>query len=153
MPFGKELQQEREKRGVTLEALALGTKVAVRFLAALESDDFDALPKGVFRRGILRSYCGFLGLDEQRWLTQLTAETASHGEETDWAEFAENVKRSRIKTDASMRPRWWGVLLLLFLLLGLGYTAWRFVIHPRLRLSLPAAPVACVRAVRATPAG
>jgi len=132
VPFGKELQLEREKRGVSLETVADETKVSTRFLRALEIDDFGSLPGGVFQRGIVRSYCRFLGLDEQEWLTRFALTTES-GNEADWTAFAVNVKRTRIPTRSSMRPRWWGVLLMLLGLLALSWAAWRYVVRPRTR--------------------
>jgi len=130
VPFGKELQLEREKRGVSLETVADETKVSTRFLRALEVDDFSSLPGGVFQRGIVRSYCRFLGLDEQEWLTRFALSTNA-GSEADWTAFAENVKRTRIPTQSSMRPKWWGVLLMLLGLLALSWAAWKYVVKPR----------------------
>lgn len=131
MPFGKELQLEREKRGVSLETVADETKVSARFLRALEVDDYGSLPGGVFQRGIVRSYCRSLGLDEQEWLTRFASSTQTSVGEMDWTAFAENVKRTRMTTRSSMRPRWWGVLLMLLGLLALTWVAWRFVVKPR----------------------
>jgi cytoskeletal protein RodZ len=132
VPFGKELRLEREKLGVSLETIAEGTKFSPKFLHALEADDFDSLPGGVFQRSIIRSYCRFLGLDEQEWLNRFASIGPTGNGETDWVEFAENVKRSRIQTSSSMRPRWWGVLLMLLGLLALTWAAWHFVIKPRM---------------------
>ena len=132
MPFGKELQLEREKRGVSLETVADETKVSTRFLRALEVDDYSSLPGGVFQRGIVRSYCRSLGLDEQEWLTRFASSTQAAVDEMDWTAFAENVKRTRVATRSSMRPRWWGVVLMLLGLLALTWAAWRFVVKPRM---------------------
>ena len=133
MPFGKELQLEREKRGVSLETVADETKVSARFLRALEVDDYSSLPGGVFQRGIVRSYCRSLGLDEQEWLTRFASSTQAAADEMDWTAFAENVKRTRVATRSSMRPRWWGVVLMLLGLLALTWVAWRFVVKPKAR--------------------
>jgi len=132
VPFGKELQLEREKRGVSLETVADETKVSTRFLRALEVDDYSSLPGGVFQRGIVRSYCRSLGLDEQEWLTRFASSTQAAVDEMDWTAFAENVKRTRVATRSSMRPRWWGVVLMLLGLLALTWVAWRFVVKPRM---------------------
>ena len=131
MPFGRELQLEREKRGVSLETVANETKVSTRFLRALEVDDFSSLPGGVFQRGIVRSYCRFLGLDEQEWLSRFATTAQSASNEMDWTAFAENVKRTRVRTRSSMRPKWWGVALMLLGLLALTWVAWRYVVKPR----------------------
>ena len=134
MPFGRELQLEREQLGVPLEAVADGTKVSLRFLKALEAGDIASLPGGVFQRGIVRNYCKFLGLSEQEWLTRFATNQEIPNTEIDWTEFAENVKRTRVRTNASMRPRWWGVLLMLVVLVGLAFVAWHFVIGPKMKL-------------------
>ena len=134
MPFGRELQLEREQLGVPLEAVADGTKVSLRFLRALEAGDIASLPGGVFQRGIVRNYCKFLGLNEQEWLTRFATNQEIPNTEIDWTEFAENVKRTRVRTNASMRPRWWGVLLMLVVLVGLAFVAWHFVIGPKMKL-------------------
>jgi len=129
VPFGRDLQLEREKRGVSLETVAGETKVSPRFLHALEVEDFNSLPGGVFQRGIVRSYCRFLGLDEQEWLKRFAST----------AQTAENVQRTRVRPGLSMRPRWWGVVLMLLVLLALSWAAWRYVVKPRARAAEPVA--------------
>jgi cytoskeleton protein RodZ len=131
--FGQELQKERETLGVPLEAVTAATKVSLRNLRALEADDFDVLPRGVFQRGILRSYCRFLGLDEDLWLEKLSAVTTSSHAEPDWAEFAENVQRGRGPSSGSEQVRWWGVLLMLLALAAAGFAVWKYLVRPRLR--------------------
>ncbi len=134
MPFGRELQLEREQLGVPLEAVADGTKVSLRFLRALEAGDIASLPGGVFQRGIVRNYCKYLGLNEQEWLTRFATNQENPNEDIDWTEFAENVKRTRVRTSSSMRPRWWGVLLMLVVLMGLAFVAWHLVIGPKMTI-------------------
>jgi len=133
--FGRELQLERERRGVSLERVADETKLSPKFLRALEVDDFNSLPGGVFQRGIVRSYCRFLGLDEQEWLARLNSTGYPSQGEADWTVFAENVKRTRTQTEASMRTRWWGVLLMLLLFLALIAVAWLYIFRARLQLT------------------
>ena len=115
MSFGTELQQERLTRDVSLESIAETTKVASRYLRALEEGNYAKLPGGVFNRGIVRSYCRCLGLDEEEWLLRFQAFARSEGEE-DWTEFAQNVKRSRETLQARNRLRWLGVLGMVLLL-------------------------------------
>ena len=73
-PFGEHLKREREMRGVSLEEISLATRIAPRFLAALESEQWEKLPGGVFNRGFIRSVAHYLGLDED----SLVAEYALH---------------------------------------------------------------------------
>ncbi len=61
--LGERLKKEREMRGVSLEEIAKATRIHSKFLAALEENDFDALPAPVFVTGFLRSYASHLGVD------------------------------------------------------------------------------------------
>lgn len=61
---GEYLKREREQRGVPLSKIAESTRVPLKFLEALEADDFEALPHPTFVKGYIKSYCKMLGLDE-----------------------------------------------------------------------------------------
>lgn len=61
---GEYLKREREQREVPLSKIAESTRVPLKFLDALEADDFDSLPHPAFVKGYIKSYCKFLGLDE-----------------------------------------------------------------------------------------
>ena len=63
--FGERLKRERELREVTLEEITAATRIGPRFLEALENEEWDKLPGGVFNRGFVRSVARYLGLDEE----------------------------------------------------------------------------------------
>lgn len=50
-------------RGVSLEEISESTKIGTRWLRALEQEDFEKLPGGIFNKGFVRAYSRFLGLD------------------------------------------------------------------------------------------
>lgn len=135
MSFGSDLQQQRERSGVTLEAVAASTKVPPRHLEALEADAWQELPGGVFIRGMVRSYCDVLGLDTTEWLERLEtcAPRAAALSDGDWVEFAESVRRSRVAQGAAVGRRWWGVALMLAMVAGMSWAAYRFVVVPRVQ--------------------
>lgn len=60
--FGITLQQARAERGLTLEQVAAETRIPQRYLAALEAEDYAALPSPVYARGLLRAYANYLDL-------------------------------------------------------------------------------------------
>lgn len=62
--FGERLRKEREKQGVTLDEVCVSTKVAVRFLEAIEAEKFDKLPGGIFNKGFVRAYAQHLGIND-----------------------------------------------------------------------------------------
>lgn len=62
--FGDTLRQARAHKGVSLIEAAQATYINRFYLVALEEENFSALPDGAtFRRGIVRHYAGYLGLD------------------------------------------------------------------------------------------
>jgi cytoskeleton protein RodZ len=79
-PFGDHLKREREMRGVTLDEIAAATRIAPRFLAALESEQWELLPGGVFNRGFIRSVARYLGLDEDSLVAEYALETRGRPE-------------------------------------------------------------------------
>lgn len=70
--FGESLKREREMRGVTLEEISAATRIATRFLQALETEQWDQLPGGVFNRGFVRAVARYLGLDEENTVAEYT---------------------------------------------------------------------------------
>src|SRR4051812_325633 len=62
--LGSYLRREREQRQISLAELAQTTRIPIRILEQLESDDHARLPADVFVRGFLRSYARVLGVDE-----------------------------------------------------------------------------------------
>jgi cytoskeleton protein RodZ len=131
--FCDELRGERERRKVSIETICEATKVSSRHLHALEAGEYDQLPGGVFRKGIVRSYLGALGLDETTWLERFEASLRESGvvsaDGNDWIEFAENVRRNRIGTEPATGLRWMGVGMMLASLMALGWGVWKFALH------------------------
>lgn len=64
--FGERLRRQREMRGVSLEEISKSTKIGTRSLKAIEDEDFEKLPGGIFNKGFVRAYARFLGLDEEQ---------------------------------------------------------------------------------------
>jgi len=134
--FCDELRFERERRQVSIEKICEETKVASRHLLALEAGEYGALPGGVFRKGIVRSYLAALGLDEVSWIERFEASlresNAGVSETDDWAEFAVNVRRNRMGSESKTDLRWIGVAAMAGSLVALGWGVWKFALHGRL---------------------
>lgn len=61
--FGPRLRSERERRGITLETIAIVTNVSVELWQGLERNDFSRWPSGIFARAFVRDYAKAIGLD------------------------------------------------------------------------------------------
>lgn len=68
--IGTSLREARIRRGLELAQIEGDTKIRARYLAALEDDDFDALPGPAYARGFLRTYADYLGLETQRFVDE-----------------------------------------------------------------------------------
>lgn len=62
---GSVLRAERERQGRTLEEVYRATHITLRYLSALENGAFAEIPGEVYRKGFLRRYAQYLGLDAE----------------------------------------------------------------------------------------
>ena len=76
MTIGKQLRQAREQRNLSLEQAAQATHIRVRYLQALEAEQFDVLPSTAQVRGFLRTYAAYLKIDPVPLLAELNGEAA-----------------------------------------------------------------------------
>lgn len=62
-PIGERLRAAREEKGLSLDEIAGRTRIPVRHLQHIESEDWDALPAITYSIGFVRAYANELGLD------------------------------------------------------------------------------------------
>jgi cytoskeletal protein RodZ len=67
--FGETLRQARAHKGVTLKEAEQSTRINRHHLAALEEENFSALPPLIYQRGIVRNYAVYLDLDPSKLLS------------------------------------------------------------------------------------
>lgn len=65
------LREARTAAGLELSDVHEVTKISVRFLRALEAEDWDEIPAPAYVRGFLRTYAEFLNLDPEPLLASL----------------------------------------------------------------------------------
>jgi len=125
--FGEHLKREREMRGVSLEEISAATRIATRFLGALENEQWDRLPGGIFNRGFVRAVAHYLGLDEESLVAEYAEATNDKPNVAVWADTASPAPKRQSGV-------WVSLLLIVVIGVGgwLGYryygaliTAWR----------------------------
>lgn len=79
--FGEELKRERKLRDIRLREVAEATKINMRYLQALEGNDFEHLPGGVFNRGFVRAYAQFIGVDPDAMVNAYLFEVQEQSEQ------------------------------------------------------------------------
>lgn len=62
---GELIQKVRLARGISLEQVAESTRISVKYLEAIEADDYAHLPATTFVRGYLKEIARMLGLDAE----------------------------------------------------------------------------------------
>jgi cytoskeleton protein RodZ len=78
---GATLREARKRRKVDLSEVEAAIKIRVRYLQALENEEWDALPGGAYTRGFIRTYAIYLGLDGDRLAEDYRRDTAPPGGE------------------------------------------------------------------------
>jgi len=63
---GNKLRDARNRRRLALQEVEDATKIRLRYLQAIENEDWDQLPGDTYARAFIRTYAGFLGLDGER---------------------------------------------------------------------------------------
>ena len=63
--IGDTLFEARTRRAVDLEEVHAATGVRVRYLRAIEEEDWDALPEEFYARSFIRKYAQYVGVDPE----------------------------------------------------------------------------------------
>ncbi len=74
--FGNKFRKARESKKLSFDDVSNVTKIGSRMLKAIEDEDFDQLPGGVFNKGFIRAYAKQLGLDPEEAITDYLASQA-----------------------------------------------------------------------------
>jgi cytoskeleton protein RodZ len=150
--FGEKLKLERERQNITLDQVSVSTKIAIRMLRAIEEDNFNQLPGGIFNKGFIRAYARVLGLDEEQTLADYrkasgndvspsqadsplqnpaSAASVRHGSSLESASADRENSKHELNLDrveAASRPLDnqlpWGIFAALLLLVALMLSLW-----------------------------
>jgi hypothetical protein len=85
--IGNVFREARNRRKIDLSEVEAATRIRVRYLRAIENEEWDVLPGGVYTRGFIRTYASYLGLDGERLAEDYrrSVEGAQHGPAPDLA--------------------------------------------------------------------
>ena len=120
--LGNNLREARQRRRIDLVIAEQDTKIRSKYLAALETEDFDILPGPVFVRGFLRTYSRYLGLDPQLFIDEYNARFGRFEEVDDHASPA--LGRPGLAQERARRGRRTMRSLVIATLVALAALAW-----------------------------
>jgi cytoskeleton protein RodZ len=115
--LGQQLRRAREQRGVTLREISDQTRISMRYLEAIEADDYKHLPGGIFNKSFIKAYARIVRFNEQAALDAYARTASEHGETPD--EVATSPTRSRIYMDGETNRSPLVTALLSALILGI----------------------------------
>src|ERR1043165_3805259 len=120
--FGEQLRLAREARGVTLRHISDQTRISIRYLEAIEADDYKRLPGGIFNRSFIKAYAKQIGFDEKEAVEGYLRTAREQGEPE---EVSTTPYSSHVYTDGGARSPLITLLLTVLILavLSLGVYA------------------------------
>ena len=62
--IGEQLRLSREQQGIALREISNQTRISMRYLEAIEGNDYKRLPGGIFNRSFVKAYARCVGFDE-----------------------------------------------------------------------------------------
>ena len=81
--IGEQLRLAREERGIPLREISDQTRISVRYLEAIEANDYKRLPGGIFNRSFVRAYARYIGYDEKQAIEGYTRYLRDQGDTSD----------------------------------------------------------------------
>jgi cytoskeleton protein RodZ len=63
LPIGEALKRARTRQKIDIRTAEAETKIRIKYLRALETEEWEVLPGPAYAKGFLRTYAQFLGLD------------------------------------------------------------------------------------------
>ncbi|MDP4603568.1 MAG: helix-turn-helix domain-containing protein [Solirubrobacteraceae bacterium] len=112
--IASQLRTARTNAGIDIATAEYATKIRSKYLRALESGDWAALPEETAAKSFLRTYGDYLGLDGRALVDVFKAGRVSVGEPSDYAPKTSGGDGGR----RSWRT-WLVVVLVLILIVGL----------------------------------
>jgi cytoskeletal protein RodZ len=120
--FGEQLRLAREARGITLRHISDQTRISIRYLEAIETDNYKQLPGGIFNKSFIKAYAKQIGFDEKEAIEGYLRTAREQGESD---EVATTPYKSHVYTDGGSRSPLVTLLLTILILavLSLGVYA------------------------------
>ncbi len=91
--LGSYLREIRLRRSLSLESIALRTRIQARLLRALENVDTKVLPEPVYVRALLKQYADALDLEGDALASAFPADTSLRGLMPSWKHLNPNRRR------------------------------------------------------------
>ncbi len=149
--FGETLRRQRELRQISLREVSEATKINLRYLEALEKNEFADLPGGAFTRGYIRAYARHIGVDDSEMIDAYSYEMGQQATQNQASDVGSLLEHFDIGCDRNEELRRrrarilvivLGIVLLCAIIGGGAWAlAWWFDWGPYALAALPTAAV------------
>jgi len=147
--LGDQLRLAREAKGMSLDDIASRTRIPIRHLQHIESEDWEALPAVTYAIGFTRNYANAVGLDGAGIAGELRERIGGPRNRAPATQYYEQADPARVP------PRSLAIIAaILAVVLALGYFLWWSTREeapaevPILEVGPPPAPAAAAPAVQ-----
>jgi cytoskeleton protein RodZ len=120
LPIGEVLKQTRSRREIDIRTVEQETKIRIKYLRALENEEWDVLPGPAYARGFLRTYAQFLGLDGDALIDEYRRTVEADQAADHPYGFSEPVLERRMRPGGEPRRPLRGRILAIAALLAVG---------------------------------
>lgn len=120
LPIGERLRQARESKGMSLDDIAGRTRIPIRHLQNIETEDWDALPAVTYAVGFARNYADAVGLDGAVIAAELRERIGGPRRRAPAPDYYEPADPARVPPRSMIIV----VVVLIAIVIG-GYALWR----------------------------
>ena len=129
--LGEKLKTTREEKGLSLDDAGRDTKISIRYLEALEKENFSGFPGEAYITGFIRNYGAYLDLDVQELLSLYYALKIQE----------QPIPEQLLRKTPKVMPKVIIGILLGLIIVGTGGRAVYYLINHRPRVTRVAPPV------------
>ncbi len=125
MELGAKLKEAREAKDLTLNDIQQETKIQVRYLQAIEQNNFSIMPGSFYVRAFIKEYATLVGLDPDQLIEEHNSELPATS--TDTNVNYTRVQRSRKDTTSTKSPKVFSYLptiIVALLIVGIVFLVW-----------------------------
>jgi cytoskeletal protein RodZ len=124
--LGQTLRTRREERGLTLKEVEQVLNIRVKYLQAIEEENYQLIPGEVYVKGFLRNYASYLGLNGEEFVQRYkdAKQPPATVSEPDKKEEKPNFE---VKAPGSNRVIYWGLAIGI---VGAGYFGYNQFLQP-----------------------
>jgi len=115
---GKYLKNQREAQKISIKDVAEATKIAKIYLEAIEDDNTEKISAEIYRRGFIKNYAKFLGLNPDEILEKYDKSIPKSKSENKINESIQNYKSFDNEENNFNSLQWIIISLLIVILLG-----------------------------------